>query len=305
MSYFTVTYLGVGSATPTLRHLPSAQVLNYRGRLMLIDCGEGTQLQLRRYGFSFAKITDIFISHLHGDHFLGLPGLLSTISLHDVGGTITVHTFAEGAEMLKNMVDFFCHDISFDLQFDIIDPANPGVVFDNKHLSVTAFPLYHRLPCVGYMFREKPKSRHINGEMARFYGVPHYMMDRIREGEDFELPDGRVIANARLTTDADPSYSYAYCSDTAFNPAVAEAVHGATYLYHEATYAQDALASARKYMHSTAQQAAEIARRADAGTLVLGHYSQRYDNEQLLVDEAKTIFPNTIASNEGMTIEII
>lgn len=305
MSYFSVTYLGVGSATPTLRHQPSAQVLNYRGRLMLIDCGEGTQLQLRRYGFSFAKITDIFISHLHGDHFLGLPGLLSTISLHDVGGTITVHTFAEGAAMLKQMVDFFCHDISFELRFDIIDPANPGIVLDNKHLSVTAFPLYHRMPCVGYLFREKPKSRHINGPMAQFYNVPHYMMERIREGEDFVMPDGRVVTNERLTTAADPSYSYAYCSDTAFNPAVAEAVHGTTYLYHEATYARDALSSARKYMHSTAEQAAQIARMADAGTLVLGHYSQRYDNEQLLVDEARAIFPNTIASNEGMTIDIV
>lgn len=304
MGYFSLTYLGVGSATPTLRHFPSAQVLSYRGRLMLIDCGEGTQLQLRRYGFSFAKITDIFISHLHGDHFLGLPGLLSTISLHDVGGTITVHTFAEGAEMLKRMVDFFCHDISFELRFNIIDPADTGVVLDNKQLTVTAFPLYHRLPCVGYMFCENPKSRHINGPMAQFYNVPHYMMERLREGEDFVTAGGEVISNARLTTDADPCYSYAYCSDTAFNPAVAEAVHGATYLYHEATYAHDALASARKYMHSTATQAAEIARMADAGTLVLGHYSQRYDNEQLLVDEARRIFPNTIASNEGLTIEI-
>lgn len=305
MGYFSVTYLGVGSATPTLRHLPSSQVLNYRGRLMLIDCGEGTQLQLRRYGFSFAKITDIFISHLHGDHFLGLPGLLSTISLHDVGGTITVHTFREGADMLQMMVDFFCHDISFNLNFDIIDPAEPGIVLDDKHLTVRAFPLYHRLPCVGYMFSEKPKNRHINGEMARFHEVPHYMMQRIREGEDFMRPDGRVIPNQMLTTAADPSFSYAYCSDTAYNPQVAEDVHGATYLYHEATYADDAIASARKYMHSTASQAARIAAMADAGTLVLGHYSQRYDNERILVEEAEKIFPSVIASTEGMTIDIV
>ncbi len=305
MGYFSVTYLGVGSATPTLRHLPSAQVLNYRGRLMLIDCGEGTQLQLRRYGLSFAKISDIFISHLHGDHFLGLPGLLSTISLHDVGGTITVHTFAEGAEMLRRMVDFFCHDISYELRFNIIDPADPGIVLDDKHLTVSAFPLYHRVPCVGYMFREKPKQRHINGEMARFHNVPHYMMERLRQGEDFIRPDGHVIPNVYLTTDPDPSCSYAYCSDTAFNPAVAEAVRGATYLYHEATYGDEAVAFARQYMHSTARQAAEIARLADAGTLVLGHYSQRYVDEQVLVDQALEVFPRVIASNEGMTIDIV
>ena len=305
MGYFSVTYLGVGSATPTLRHFPSAQVLSYHGRLMLIDCGEGTQLQLRRYGLSFAKISDIFISHLHGDHFLGLPGLLSTISLHDIEGTITVHTFREGAEMLKQMVDFFCHDISFDMKFNIIDPQAPGLVLDAKQFTVEAFPLYHRVPCVGYFFKEKPKSRHINGEMARFHEVPHYMMNRIREGEDFTRPDGRVIPNVMLTKDPDPVASYAYCSDTQFNPRVAEAVHGATYLYHEATYGDDQVESARKYMHSTAAQAAEIARMAEAGTLVLGHYSQRYDDEEELAAQARRIFPNVIAAREGLTIDII
>jgi len=171
MSYFSVTILGCGSATPTLRHMPSAQLVRYRQQAMLVDCGEGAQLQLRRYGCSFAKISHIFISHLHGDHFLGLPGLLSTMALHDVQGTVTVHTFAEGAGLLKNILDMLCRERPYKLQFDIIDPANPGTVYSDANLEVVAFPLNHRVPCVGYIFREKPKKRHIDGESVRFYGV--------------------------------------------------------------------------------------------------------------------------------------
>ena len=150
MSYFNITILGCGSATPSTRHNPSAQAVRYRNKLMLVDCAEGTQLQMRRYGLSFAKVSDIFISHLHGDHFLGLPGLLSTMSLHNVEGTVTVHTFAEGADILKRLMNLFCRDHSFNIEYDIIDPENPGVVYEDGNITVTAFPLYHRVPCVGF-----------------------------------------------------------------------------------------------------------------------------------------------------------
>lgn len=304
MSYFSVTILGCGSATPTLRHNPSAQLLTYRQQAMLIDCGEGTQLQLRRYGCSFAKITHIFLSHLHGDHFLGLPGLLSTMALHDVGGTVTIHTFAEGAALIRNILDLVCRDRPYTLKFDIIDPKNPGIVYSDSQLEVEAFPLYHRVPCVGYIFREKPKKRHINGEAAKFYGVPHYAMESLREGADLVLPDGRVIANSLLTKDPDKAMSYAYCSDTTFDPRVAEAIHGVDVVYHEATYGDDMEHKAKPRGHSTARQAARIAAMAEASKLIIGHYSKTVESTDSLVAEATEEFPLVIAANEGLTIEL-
>lgn len=304
MSYFSVTILGCGSATPTLRHNPSAQLVTYRQQAMLIDCGEGTQLQLRRYGCSFAKISHIFLSHLHGDHFLGLPGLLSTMALHDVGGTVTIHTFAEGAALIRNILDLVCRDRPYTLKFDIIDPKNPGIVYSDSQLEVEAFPLYHRVPCVGYIFREKPKKRHINGEAAKFYGVPHYAMESLREGADLELPDGRVIANSLLTKDPDRAMSYAYCSDTTYDPRVAEAVRGVDVLYHEATYGDNMEAKAKPRGHSTARQAARIAEMAGAGKLVIGHYSKTVDDPAVLVAEASEEFKNVIAANEGLVLNL-
>ena len=304
MSYFSVTILGCGSATPTLRHNPSAQLLTYRQQAMLIDCGEGTQLQLRRYGCSFAKITHIFLSHLHGDHFLGLPGLLSTMALHDVGGTVTIHTFAEGAALIRNILDLVCRDRPYTLKFDIIDPKNPGIVYSDSQLEVEAFPLYHRVPCVGYIFREKPKKRHINGEAAKFYGVPHYAMESLREGADLVLPDGRVIANSLLTKDPDKAMSYAYCSDTTYDPRVAEAVRGVDVLYHEATYGDNMEAKAKPRGHSTARQAARIAEMAGAGKLVIGHYSKTVEDPAVLVAEASEEFKNVIAANEGLVLNL-
>jgi len=304
MSYFSVTILGCGSATPTLRHNPSAQLVRYRQQSMLIDCGEGTQLQMRRYGCSFARISHIFLSHLHGDHFLGLPGLLSTMALHDISGTITVHTFAEGAELIRKTLDLVCRDRSYELKFDIIDPKNPGIVYSDSQLEVEAFPLYHRVPCVGYIFREKPKKRHIDGEAAKFYGVPHYAMESLREGADLVLPDGRVITNERLTTDPDPAMSYAYCSDTAFDPRVAEAVRGIDVIYHEATYGDDKENKAKPRGHSTARQAGKIAAMAGTTKLIIGHYSKTVDNIEAIVAEASEEFPLVIAANEGLTIEL-
>ena len=304
MSYFSVTILGCGSATPTLRHNPSAQLLRYRQHSMLIDCGEGTQLQMRRFGCSFSKITDVFLSHLHCDHFLGLPGLLSTMALHDIGGRVTIHTFAEGAELIDKVLSLVCRERSYQLDFNIIDPANPGIVYSDSQLEVEAFPLYHRVPCVGYIFREKPKKRHINGEAAKYFGVPHYAMESLRDGADLVLPDGRVIENSRLTTDPDPVMSYAYCSDTAFDPRVAEAVKGVHTIYHEATYGDDMAIKAKPRGHSTARQAARIAAMAEASRLIIGHYSKTVEDTSVLVQQATEVFPSVTAANEGLVIEL-
>lgn len=306
MSYFNVTILGCGSATPTLRHNPSAQAVRYRNKLMLIDCAEGTQLQLRRYGLSFARISDIFISHLHGDHFLGLPGLLSTMALHSVEGAVTVHTFAEGADILKRILDVFCKERTFKINYNIINPTATSVVYEDNNLLVTAFPLYHRVPCVGYRFDEKPKKRHINGDAAKFYNVPVYMMESIRDGADFTTVDGRVIPNAWLTTAADAAKSYAYCSDTMFDTRVTEAVKGVDVLYHEATYGDERAQHAAPRGHSTAREAGRIARLADVGSLVIGHYSKTIADEDALAAEAAEAFGKpVVAAREGLQIDLI
>lgn len=299
---FTLNILGCGSATPSLRHLPSCQVIEYRGQLMMIDCGEGAQLSMRRMGLKFSRLTHIFISHLHGDHCLGLPGLLSTLSLHQKGGIVTIHTFAEGAEMFRNIMDFFCRERTFDLQFDILDPQQPQVALDMPSLTVETFPLRHRVPTVGFLFREKPKPRHIVGDMVKFYNVPVSQMKAIRDGADFITPEGVTVPNARLTTDADPSKSYAYCSDTMYLPSLAGTVKGVDLLYHEATYADDCAVKARERFHSTASEAARIARDAGVGHLLLGHFSKSYADETQHLAEARAIFPDTTIAREGLRV---
>lgn len=270
----------------------------------MIDCGEGAQRSMMMQGLNFTRLRHIFISHLHGDHCLGLPGLLSTLSLHQMGGTLTVHTFAEGAEMFRKIAGFFCHDMSFDLQFNIIDPTCRQTVLDTKSLAVEAFPMHHRVPTVGFLLREKPKQRHIIADAVKFFGVPVAQMKNIKEGADFITPDGQVIANSRLTRDADPSASYAYCSDTLFDRTLTEVVKGVDLLYHEATYADDSKAKARERFHSTASQAARIARDAGVGRLIIGHYSKAYKDESQHLEQAQAIFPDTILAKEGMKIEI-
>lgn len=296
--------LGCGSATPSRRHLPACQVIEHNRELLMIDCGEGAQRSMMQQGLAFTRLRHIFISHLHGDHCLGLPGLLSTLSLHQMGGTLTVHTFADGAEMFTRIVDFFCRERSFNLEFDIIDPNIRRTILRTKSLTVEAFPLKHRVPTVGYLFREAPKPRHIIADAVKFFQVPVAQMKAIKEGADFVTPDGRTIANERLTRDADPSASYAYCSDTLYDPSLADVVRGVDLLYHEATYADDAIGKARDRFHSTASQAALIAREAGVGKLLLGHYSKAYPDENRHLAEARAIFPETYLAYEGLRLPV-
>jgi ribonuclease Z len=270
---------------------------------MLVDCGEGAQLSLRRQHVKFSRITDVFISHMHGDHFLGLPGLLSTLSLHEIGGRVRVHIFEEGAQLLSQIMRVVCHETTFEIEYDIVSPDG-GVLIDDDAMRVTAFPLYHGVPCVGFRFDEKPKLRHLRSDMIKFYNVPIRELAAIKAGADFVADDGRVIENSRLTTDADPAMSYAYCSDTMFDTRVAESVRGVHTLYHEATYVSDLEQQARRRAHSTARQAAEIAKMAGAKRLILGHYSKRYNDMEQHVNEARAVFENTIAGDEGMVIAL-
>lgn len=305
-SEFQLHILGCGSATPSLRHMPSAQVVEHRGKLFMIDCGEGAQLQMMRMRLKFGKLNNIFISHLHGDHFLGLPGLISTMALHEKGSALTIHIEQKGAELLQSMMEVLVGDTPFDLRFNIIDPTRRQLLYEDGSLTVSSFPLYHRVAAAGFLFSEKPKGRHIDGEAAKFHGVPHYFMERLRMGEDFVRPDGTVVANSRLTTGATPSASYAYCTDTMADRRVVASVRGADTIFHDSTYGDDYAANALHYGHSTARQAADTARRAEARTLILGHFSKRYKSEAALAEQAAEVFGGKIIiADEGMTIDLL
>lgn len=303
MEKFEVNILGCGSAIPTPRHNPASQVVNFRDNLLMIDCGEGAQKMMRRMGLRFARLNHVFISHMHGDHCLGLPGLLSTLGLHERTGTVVVHLPAEGLEVMKTITDYFCRQSPFDIVYDPIE-GDGGVVLDTPSLSVEAFPLYHRIPCYGYLFREKEKLRHLRGDMVKFHDIPVSRLQQIKEGADYVKPDGTVIANAMLTTPADPSRSYAYCSDTMFDERVAEAVRGVDLLYHEATYTSELARQARERGHSTAAEAARIAAMAGVKQLMIGHYSKRYDDLEVLVADARTEFAEVIAAREGLVVKL-
>lgn len=304
MSDFKVTILGCGSARPSLRHNPSSQVVQYGRNMFMIDCGEGTQVQMRRYKIPVGRVRHIFISHLHGDHFLGLPGLLSTMSLTDIDGQVHVYCFPEGIELLKHILEVTTHHTPLSVVFHPLSSSARERIYEDENLVVESFPLYHYVASVGFLFREKPRRRPLRGDMLDFYNVPLYRRAAIKEGEDFVQPDGTVVPNSLLSLDPPSPRSYAYCSDTMRDTRVAEAVRGATVLYHEATYADDKTRQARDRGHSTARQAAEIALMAKVPTLVIGHYSQAYRDETLLLEQAREVFPNTLAAREGLTFDI-
>ncbi len=303
MTRFELNILGCGSATTTLRHMPSCQVLNIRDNLFMIDCGEGAQLAMRRMGLKFSRLSHIFISHLHGDHCFGLPGLLSTLELAGHTGSVTIHIFEDGARMLQETMDYFCRGRKYEIKYNIITKAKK-VIYEDDAITVTTVPLVHRVPTVGFVFAEKPKLRHINGEAAREMNVPVYAMNTLRQGGDYITPEGIVIPNARLTTDADPSISYAYCSDTKFSPRLIGMVKGVDWIYHEATYGDESAVKARKRFHSTAREAATVASEAGAKRLILGHYSKRYTDETPLLHQAQEVFTDTMLANEGLVIDL-
>lgn len=303
MANFELNILGCGSATCTMRHMPSCQVLDIRDQLYMIDCGEGAQLQMRRMKLKFSRLNHIFISHLHGDHVFGLPGLISTMALLEKGGTLTVHIFKDGADQFGRLLDYFCREMPFEVKFNIIE-RKEGLIYENNAIEVHTFPLFHRVPAVGFKFVEKPKLRHINPEMTRYHEVPNYFMNSLRTGEDYVKPDGTVISNAMLTTPAEPSVSYAYCSDTMRNDRVAESVKGVDWLYHEATYDGSLAAKAKARGHSTSTDAAEIARLAGAKNLIIGHFSKQYTDDRVLLDDALRTFPNVMLANEGLKIDL-
>ena len=302
MQPFDVHILGCGSALPTRKHLPSCQVVNIRGKLLLIDCGEGAQLSWRKTGLNWQNITHILLSHAHGDHVFGLPGLISTMGLLGRTSPLFIHGPAQLQTFVQFILTDFCKDLSYEVHFEVVNTESHALAYEDRSMEVWVLPLRHRLPCCGYLIREKPGLPHIRREMIDFYEIPIWAINKIKAGEDWEMPDGTIIPHERLTTPPDRCRTYAYCSDTMPFEELSDWIAGVDLLYHEATYAETEASLAEKYGHSTARQAACIAKRANVRRLMLGHFSSRYEDECLLLQEAQSVFPETILAHEGFRI---
>ena len=303
MEPFKIHILGCGSALPTTRHYASSQVVELRGKQFLVDCGEGTQMQLRRSRIRFTKIGAVFISHLHGDHCFGLMGIISSFGL--LGRTAPLHVYApeELGPMLDAQLRLFCQHLDYEVTFHAVDTTFQQVVYEDRSLTVETLPLEHRMPCCGYLFREKQPLPHIRRDMIDFFQVPVSQINNIKAGADWITPDGELVENSRLVTPADTPRSYAYCSDTRYIPTLHERLQGVNTLFHESTYGEDNLLRAEKYYHSTARQAALVARDAGVSKLLLGHYSSRYEDENVLLQEAREVFPNTFLTDEQLVFD--
>ncbi|MDH6307032.1 ribonuclease Z [Parabacteroides sp. PF5-5] len=304
MADFDVSILGCGSALPTTRHLATSQIINLRDKLYMIDCGEGTQVQMRRMRIKFSRLNHIFISHLHGDHCFGLPGLISTFGMLGRTGDLFIHGPKEIEAYLQPLLNQFCKGISFQVKFNLINTYKHELVMEDRSLKVYSIPLNHRIPTCGYLFVEKQKEAHLIKEMVDFYQIPVKQLRGIKQGEDYITPEGEVIPNKRLTRPATPAKRYAFCSDTAYSPEIIPIIKDIDLLYHEATFLETEIARARETYHSTAREAAEIARLANVKRLLIGHFSARYEDDKLMLEEAKQLFPETLLANEGLVLSV-
>ena len=292
-----LTILGSGSALPASGRKPTAQVLEHNGKFLLIDCGEGTQSRLRENKISFDKITHIFISHLHGDHYFGLPGLLST--MHLLGRTRDVQLFGPPGllTILKLQFELSKTYLSFKLQFKAIEKEEG--ILNLKGLRCRSIELNHRLKCFGFVFEEEIKPRRINGPVVKELEVPHFFMENLRLGEDYLNSEGKVYPNLSLTLEPKKSHTYAFCSDNRIKSDFFKKLEGVTILYHESTFLHQELIKAKKTLHSTAKEAALLAVKVRPDLLILGHYSARYRSIKPILEEAKSIYKNTQVSEEN------
>lgn len=266
---------------------------------MMVDCGEGAQKEFMRQRLKTSRLEHIFLTHLHGDHVFGLPGLIGTLALGGTGGHMYIHTFAEGKKILEDIFAYFNRGLPYEVIFNVIEPED-AVIYETDSLLVRTVKLKHRVPDVGYIFEEKPRPRHIRRDMCDFHKVPVAMLGRIKNGEDFTKPDGSVIPNSILTSPPTPSRSYAHISDTEYIPDLAERIGPVDVLFHETTYLHDLQQTAKERGHSTAYDAARVARDSGAGYLLTGHYSSRYKNESVFIEEASKVFPDVILDREGL-----
>jgi ribonuclease Z len=301
---FEVTILGSSSATPVYNRNPTSQLLNCNEKFYLIDCGEGTQQQLMRFGIKASKIDHVFISHLHGDHYFGLIGLLSSMHLN---GRIKPMKIFGPAALLEILEIQFKHSdtvLRYPIEFTPITADEPRIIYSNPDVQVETIILNHRIPCTGFKFTEKKRLRKLVVEKLEQDQIPMEYYPLLKRGVDLELPDGRVIYNADYTVDSNAPKSYGYCSDTLADGTYLDRIQDCTVLYHEATFLHELLSRADQTHHTTAKQAAEIAVQTRAMKLLIGHFSSRYKSLQPLLEEATAVFPNTELALEGVTYQI-
>ena len=297
--------LGCHSATPRSTVFPSSQLLEINNELLLIDAGEGMQIQLRKYKHKFNKIRHIFISHLHGDHFFGLVGFLSSLRL--IGRDKPIHIYAPVG--LKDIIELQFKltktDINYPLHFHELSSSKSVMILNTDTFSVSTIPLKHRVYTNGFLIQEKPALRKLNiSAVKQFSEIETWAYHNLKRGKDFIREDGSIIPNDKLTLPPPPAKSYAYCSDTIYKPDIIPLIKGVDLLYHEATFLEKHKDLARKTKHSTAKQAARIAKDAEVKFLVLGHFSSRYPDESLFVKEASEIFESVDIAREGKSFEI-
>lgn len=304
MSTF-LTILGYNSAIPTVKSAPTAQFLEMEERHFLIDCGEGTQVQLRKAKAKFSKINHIFISHLHGDHVFGLPGLISSFRL--LGRETPLHVYGPKGikEMMETIFRITETHQGFEVVFHELSSQRSELIFEDNRIEVYTIPLDHRIYCNGYLFKEKPKERHLNmKEIAKYPEIEICDYHNLKRGKDFILKDGYVLKNESLTLPAAPSVSYAFCSDTRYLESIIPIIRGVDVLYHEATFLHDLKEMADYTGHTTAKEAAIIAQKAEVKKLILGHFSNRYSDYEVLRDEAREIFPETYLPEQLVAVQI-
>lgn len=294
-----LTILGCYAATPRTITNPTSQVLEIRDRMFLIDCGEGTQVQLRKNKIKFSKINHIFISHLHGDHVYGLVGLVSTYMLLNRVNDLHIYGPKGIKEIITLQLKLSNSWTNYNLYFHELESDVSETVFEDDKVIVKTIPLKHRIYTNGYLFLEKFSERKLNIDAVQEYEIDQVYYKKIKYGGDITLEDGRVIPNAELTFDPDTPKSYAFCSDTVYNEDILPLIENVDVLYHESTFLESEAALAEKTMHSTAKEAARIALKANAKNLVLGHYSTRYESIQKFKEEAETIFPNVFLGDDG------
>ncbi|WP_162127876.1 ribonuclease Z [Flavobacterium phycosphaerae] len=298
-----LTILGCYAATPRSITNPTAQILEIRNRMFLIDCGEGTQVQLRKNKLKFSKINHIFISHLHGDHFYGLVGLISTFMLLNRQTDLHVYGPKGIKEIILLQLRYSNSFTGYNLYFHELESKESEVVFEDEKVVVKTIPLKHRIYTNGFLFQEKAKERKLNVAAAEDYNIDPVYYRKIKYGGDITLDDGTIIPNAELTFDPEPAKSYAFCSDTMYDESIIPIIQNADVLYHETTFLETEADKAEKTMHSTAKEAARIALKANVGELILGHYSTRYSNIELFKEEAVTIFPHTVLADDGKVFD--
>jgi ribonuclease Z len=301
---FSVNILGNASAMPTKQHFPTAQILNVHGRLFLIDCGEGAQMQLQQCGLSFLKIDAVFISHLHGDHLFGLFGLLSTMSMLGRRSALPIYAPEGLQQILDDHLKYFGTEMQYTPVVHAIDTVKPALIYENKAMTVHSIPLQHRVPAAGFLFRERTPQLNVHKDMIKKYGLSFPEIVQLKRGEDVLRDNGSIISVAETTYLPRQVRSYAFCSDTALSEEVIAAVRGVDLLYHEATFQNDRRDLAAETLHSTAADAAYVAKAANVKKLLIGHFSSRYTDDSGFLQEAQAIFPNTEIAKELSVFEV-